>query len=99
MKFFCRIFILLSLFVMTFLGFSERVSAQLSQPFSGQQQSAQPFQQQAPSSTMDGDPVDPCGDPVFDPYCPIDSNLYVLLVLGILYGVWKVKEGRKLESD
>ena len=82
-----------------FLGFSDRVSAQLSQPFSGQTQSTQPFQQQATSSsTNDGDPVDPCGDPIFDPYCPIDSYVYLLLVVGVLYGVWKIKERREVSE-
>jgi len=49
-----------------------------------------------------------CPDAGFDPgcdpvtctradgsYCPIDSNLYILLAIGVLYGVKKVRNARK----
>lgn len=42
----------------------------------------------------------PIGDPGCNPYgydaqgnyCPIDSNVYILLVIGALYGIKKVKD-------
>ena len=48
------------------------------------------------------------GDPACDPkcncradgsYCPIDSNLYILLGIAVLYGFKKVKDGKKPASD
>jgi len=44
------------------------------------------------------------GDPACDPkcncradgsYCPIDSNLYILLAIGVLYGIKKVTDSKK----
>lgn len=47
------------------------------------------------------------GDPACDPLCncrpdrsicPIDSYLYFLLGIGVLYGIKKVRAARKIES-
>ena len=44
------------------------------------------------------------GDPACDPkcncradgsYCPIDSNLYILLAIGVLFGIKKVTDSKK----
>jgi hypothetical protein len=50
-----------------------------------------------------------CPDAAFDPgcdpvtctradgsYCPIDSNLYLLLAAGVLYGLKKVRDQKKI---
>jgi hypothetical protein len=48
------------------------------------------------------------GDPACDPQCncrpdgsicPIDSNLYILLAIGLVYGIKKVKDSRKSPAD
>jgi|GEM_PF-911263 len=48
------------------------------------------------------------GDPACDPrcncradgsYCPIDSNLYILLAIGVVYGIKKVKDARKSTAN
>jgi hypothetical protein len=50
-----------------------------------------------------GGPGSGGGDPACDPkcncradgsYCPIDSYVYILLGIGVLYGVWKGKAVR-----
>jgi len=53
-----------------------------------------------------------CPDTGFDPgcdpitctradgsYCPIDSNLYLLLAAGVLYGLKKVRDQKKVTAD
>ena len=42
---------------------------------------------------LSADPVDPCVDP--DLYCPIDTWLYVLLAIGILYGIKKGRDAKR----
>lgn len=83
MKFLQRTACQFILLIVLFLSSSNMVSAQLSQP----------FQQQSPASTYSDTPVDPCTDPFL--YCPIDSGLYVLLAIGIGYGIMKVKRVKK----
>jgi hypothetical protein len=48
------------------------------------------------------------GDPACDPrcncradgsICPIDSNLYILLAIGVVYGIKKAKDARKSTAD
>jgi hypothetical protein len=48
------------------------------------------------------------GDPACDPecncrpdhsICPIDSYVYVLLGIGVLYGAWKVKERKEVVEE
>lgn len=41
-----------------------------------------------------------CGDPdcTFKVWCPIDNGLILLLAIGALYGVKKVRDARKEES-
>jgi hypothetical protein len=54
------------------------------------------------------DPPGGTGDPACDPQCncrpdgsicPIDSNLYILLAIGLVYGIKKVKDSRKSTAD
>jgi hypothetical protein len=56
-----------------------------------------------------GGPGDPACDPICNcyqnpdgsigGYCPIDSNLYILLGIGVVYGLIKVKERSKVIKD
>jgi hypothetical protein len=56
------------------------------------------------AGTGPGGPGTGGGDPACDPkcncradgsYCPIDSNLYILLAIGVLYGIKKVTDSKK----
>jgi len=63
--------------------------------------SADPIPQAPPrdlsqQSTLDG-PPDPCTDPL--DYCPIDSGLSALLVIGVGYGIKKVIDSRKMSAS
>lgn len=63
--------------------------------------SADPIPLDAPrdmsqQAVMNDTPPGPCTDP-FD-YCPIDSGLSALLILGVGYGIKKVKDSRRMSA-
>jgi hypothetical protein len=66
---------------------SQDISAQLPEP----------FQQQSPTQQTDDFPIDPCVNP--DLPCPIDNYLYILLGIGVLYGIKKMRDQKKTASD
>lgn len=76
--------IFISVFIVAMVSWSTFSKAQL----------LKPFKSQFPEQQLD-DPVDPCDDPIFNPYCPIDSYLYLLLAFGIGYGIKKRIDARK----
>lgn len=85
----------LSAILLFFLFFlSGSIYAQVSDNPSFQQQTIQ-------SNAEEGDPGDPYCDPLCNcrkdgSICPIDSNLYILLFFGILYGIKKVRDQKKI---
>ena len=79
-----------------FLG-SQFTSNAQTQPF----QQGQVFQQEELNAELDGNPGDPYCDPLCNcrkdgSICPIDNGLLALLAAGIIYGVKKVRDGRRI---
>jgi hypothetical protein len=60
--------------------------------------SADPIPQNAPAANaaLAGDPGNPCTDPL--DYCPIDSGLSALLIIGVGYGLKKVMDSRRMSA-
>ena len=60
--------------------------------------SADPIPQNAPAANAvaDDGPGDPCTDPL--DYCPIDSGLSALLIIGVGYGIKKVMDSRRMSA-
>jgi hypothetical protein len=88
--------ILCLFFFLVFMGTRLTSEAQ-TQPF----EQGQVFQQEQVNAELDGDPGDPYCDPLCNcrkdgSICPIDNGLLALLAAGVIYGIKKVKDSRRV---
>jgi hypothetical protein len=89
------LYLLCSFFFLLFLN-SPLTSDAQTQPF----EQSQVFQQEQTSAELTSNPGDPYCDPLCNcrkdgTICPIDNGLLALLAAGVIYGIKKVKDGRR----